>query len=188
MDVREQEDDRALSEVGARTERLQLPEALYRRGPDGQPLYDTDMAIFQQESPAPCDFLITVTERIAAQVRAVGPDLVLAPLGIGGHIDHLVVSQAARQLGSAVLYYEDVPYLLYDRCRDWRDNIVGREDHKHISTRQGWLAKIRGIERYRSQAAVLWSNPDTWREDLATYARTIGSGRPGERYWALDER
>src|SRR5262249_74877 len=37
MDEREIEDDRALSVVGARAERLYLPEALYRKDLDGNP-------------------------------------------------------------------------------------------------------------------------------------------------------
>jgi LmbE family N-acetylglucosaminyl deacetylase len=42
------------------------------------------------------------------------PDLILAPLGLGGHIDHLLVRSIAPCLaetcGAALGYYEDLPY------------------------------------------------------------------------------
>ena len=123
MDEREREDDRAIGAVGASTERLYLPEALYRKDSGSEPLYDTDLAIFHEGPLTPDDCLITVANRVGAQVDAAAPDLVLAPLGIGGHVDHLVVSQAARRLDRGVPHYEDVPYLLYDRCKGWRDKI-----------------------------------------------------------------
>lgn len=40
-------------------------------------------------------------------------DLVIAPLGIGDHVDHQLVAEAARRLmeaGTAVAFYEDRPY------------------------------------------------------------------------------
>jgi len=42
-----------------------------------------------------------------------GYDVVVAPLGIGGHVDHQLVTEAARRLlddGRAVAFYEDRPY------------------------------------------------------------------------------
>jgi hypothetical protein len=48
MAQRECEDDEALDIVGASTRRLDLLEALYRKGSDGEPRYDTDQAIFQR--------------------------------------------------------------------------------------------------------------------------------------------
>jgi len=51
--------------------------------------------------------------RIAAAVRPIAGELLLAPLGLGGHIDHLVAREAALQLaeaGCAVGFYEDLPY------------------------------------------------------------------------------
>jgi LmbE family N-acetylglucosaminyl deacetylase len=39
-----------------------------------------------------------------------GPGVVLAPLGVGGHVDHVLVRSAAECSGSPVVYYSDVPY------------------------------------------------------------------------------
>jgi LmbE family N-acetylglucosaminyl deacetylase len=188
MDEREIEDDRALGVVGARTERLYLPEALYRKDEDGRPLYDSDSAIFLKNLPASVDELRTIQHQIAQRVDAADPDLVLAPLGIGGHVDHLLVSAAAQRLNRDVLHYEDVPYLLQDHCEDGRIGLRVGAAHKYRCTAHGWLAKISGIECYTSQRDVLWHSPDTWRDDLDSYARTIGAGERAERFWSLDEK
>jgi hypothetical protein len=53
--------------------------------------------------------------RVSALVDswASGYDVVAAPLGIGDHVDHQLVTEAARLLmeaGTAVAFYEDRPY------------------------------------------------------------------------------
>jgi len=186
MDEREKEDDAALGLLGARTERLHLPEALYRKDPAGAPLYSTDPAVF--EDPHPGDDSGTVAEFLGAQVDAVRPDLVLAPLGIGSHVDHLLAARAASRLGARVLHYEDVPYVLYDRCAGWQERFDRCERVTHTCSAGGWAAKIHAITLYTSQSQVLWYSPDTWREDLTSYAETIGAGTPAERFWNLRRR
>jgi LmbE family N-acetylglucosaminyl deacetylase len=39
-----------------------------------------------------------------------GPSVLLAPLGVGGHVDHVLVRSAAEGSGGPVVYYSDVPY------------------------------------------------------------------------------
>lgn len=47
-----------------------------------------------------------VIQRLAGS----GPSVLLAPLGVGGHVDHVLVRSAAESSGSPVVYYSDVPY------------------------------------------------------------------------------
>ncbi|MDG4793683.1 PIG-L family deacetylase [Micromonospora sp. WMMD1082] len=186
MTEREKEDDRALSLVGASKTRLGLPEALYRKDQYGAPLYDSDTAIFVDSISESGQELTMVLDAVHKCVEAADPDLVLAPLGIGGHVDHLLVSMAARRLDRRVLYYEDVPYVLYDRCKGWEDDFQGQHAYLYPSTSDSWSAKTRAIEEYASQQQVLWYEPDAWREQLGAYARSIGCGHYAERLWSLD--
>lgn len=188
MDEREAEDDRALATVGAKTERLHLPEALYRQNPDGTAMYEADSTIFTDDISTLANTLDAVANQIAERTHSVRPDLVLAPVGIGGHVDHLLVSAAARQLDCTVLHYEDVPYVLYNRCRDWRRVSGVRTAHLHHCSDQAWSAKISAITCYKSQLEVLWYSPGTWHKDLDAYAVTIGTGQRAERLWSFDER
>ncbi len=52
--------------------------------------------------------------RVALQARVdAGARRVVAPLGVGGHVDHQVAHAACRALtGADVRYYEDTPYVL----------------------------------------------------------------------------
>jgi LmbE family N-acetylglucosaminyl deacetylase len=47
-----------------------------------------------------------VIQRLAGS----SPSVLLAPLGVGGHVDHVLVRSAAEASGSPVVYYSDVPY------------------------------------------------------------------------------
>ena len=55
-------------------------------------------------------------EQVRARLQALVDDgcrRVVAPLGVGHHVDHQVAHAAARRLrGAEVLYYEDAPYVL----------------------------------------------------------------------------
>jgi LmbE family N-acetylglucosaminyl deacetylase len=186
MRRREEEDTRALGVLQAHTVRLHLPEALYRKCPDGTSIYAEDSAIFVSAIPPADAALGDVMDSIAGQVQAWRPDVVLAPAGIGGHVDHLLVASAATQLGCAVLHFEDVPYVTYDRCRGWMPDSRCGAAYLHYGTDEGWHAKTRAIECYASQRDVLWYSPGTWREDLDAYALTAGGGRRAERFWGLD--
>lgn len=57
------------------------------------------------------------TPTIAASALAIAlgrlePDLILAPLGLTGHVDHLVVARALDELGLPRLRWVDLPYAL----------------------------------------------------------------------------
>jgi LmbE family N-acetylglucosaminyl deacetylase len=62
-----------------------------------------------------------IVTNIGKVIRAYKPDAIYFPLGIGGHVDHLLVREASAVLGSAfrlgdinILFYEDLPYASYD--------------------------------------------------------------------------
>jgi len=188
MDEREHEDDLALARLGARTVRLYLPEALYRKNSRGEPVYQSDAGIFVDRMPTPCAFSDTVRLSVRAAVDAAGPDLLLTPMGIGGHIDHLLTTAAVRGLSYPVMHYEDVPYLLYDRCQEWNSAMPPDDVRMHRATKAGWSAKLDAIDCYASQREVLWYSPSSWRADLTGYAVDVGAGHPAERYWTRHGR
>jgi LmbE family N-acetylglucosaminyl deacetylase len=54
----------------------------------------------------------TLRDASEALQRLAGPreGILLAPLGIGGHVDHVLVRTVAEQSGKSVVYYSDFPY------------------------------------------------------------------------------
>lgn len=66
-----------------------------------------ELSITPDADPRTAGIVKLINDSVACLV----PHVVLAPCGLGGHVDHRIVRTAAQALGSAsVLYYEDIPY------------------------------------------------------------------------------
>jgi hypothetical protein len=135
--------------------------------------------------------------------------LVLAPLGVGHHVDHREVREAATALvePGRLLYYEDRPYALVRGqveftlglrpAPDWRSyfaaqyvkTYLGAYPRERVKAAWGAAAPLAGFECVRELPP-----PDLW--PLGAYATQLGdlfaspaamersyAGRP-ERYWA----
>lgn len=125
--------------------------------------------------------------RIADAVAPLAEGVVLAPLGLGRHIDHLVVREAAMllaQSGSKVVFYEDLPYAaeLRDCCilraADGAAARIGARLHGALlRDREAASRKRFAIEAYGSQLAACQF------DSVIEY----GALRGGERLWSAGE-
>ncbi|WP_294171706.1 PIG-L family deacetylase [uncultured Sphingomonas sp.] len=104
MALRREEDRQACRALGAEPIHLPLLEAPHRG-------YENAAALFGDVLPH--DAALAAVPRALTQVLAdLQPSRVLAPLGIGGHVDHLIVRDAIRLLPLPRLrLWEDWPYL-----------------------------------------------------------------------------
>lgn len=107
MEARAKEDEAAARCVGWTSETLRWSEAPFRCAMYGA----TPLSLFRTVVPEE-DALI---ERIANEVLARTSErtLVVAPLGVGHHVDHVLAMRAAQRVaraGRCVLFYEDYPY------------------------------------------------------------------------------
>src|SRR5947207_14071926 len=98
MKYREIEDDLALQRLGALSQRLSLAEALYRRVPTGLHRYPNHTDINWANVANEADLVAALVERLAGLAAVRDADLLVAPLGVGSHIDHHVVTAASLQL------------------------------------------------------------------------------------------
>jgi LmbE family N-acetylglucosaminyl deacetylase len=81
-----------------------------------------------------------------------GPALVVAPLGVGRHVDHVLARTAAERSGARVAYYSDFPY----NQRHRPDGAFIRR-HGLIEARWSRLsAKAELIKAYQTQAPALF--------------------------------
>jgi LmbE family N-acetylglucosaminyl deacetylase len=124
--------------------------------------------------------------RIAGAVDRVADGMVLAPLGLGGHIDHLVALEAAIRLaraGRTVAFYEDLPYAaeLRECCilraADGASRRIGaRLGGALVRDREAADRKRFAIEAYGSQLSA------------SQFDSVIGYGarRGGERLWGTN--
>jgi LmbE family N-acetylglucosaminyl deacetylase len=117
-----------------------------------------------------------------AEALADSPDLVLAPLGIGEHVDHLVVRDAVLALaGCTTLLYEDLPYAGETRVApsippsiDSRSLVPAKIEVSGVIDK-----KIEDLTHYPSQVRAVDVNA------VMRHGSRIGAGagRYAERLW-----
>jgi LmbE family N-acetylglucosaminyl deacetylase len=142
--------------------------------------YWTTGALFVTREAARLDPVIaTVEVWLQALARQYEPDEVYAPLGIGGHVDHLVARLAAQSVFGTrcrLLLYEDLPYAgeLVEEARLAELEQAAAGLRSMLIPSGDWLAaKLKLLRLYSSQVAA---------KDLQTvsaYTDLIG----GERVW-----
>ncbi|MFC8275629.1 PIG-L deacetylase family protein [Streptomyces sp. NPDC057271] len=93
---------------------------------------------------------------VADAIGALPPSdrgLVLAPLGVGGHADHVLVRTAAELSGRRVAYYSDFPY---NQQFEPDASFTGRHAFVACAWEEGLADKRELIRGYRTQADALF--------------------------------
>ena len=175
--VRVAEDDRALALLGARGRRLDLPERVWRTPPA------RGLRAAFRTPPARSGFeQLGTVEDVVAEALARPGTRVLAPLGVGHHVDHVEVALAAltvaQRLGTLerVGFYEDF-YALGNGCR--HRHPVTRADTgsfwRRLADAPGWAGPLEGLVLAGTAAVAAGPSLDAYVPDwpaLVWHART----------------
>lgn len=172
--LRRREDEAANRAIRAAWKHLSLPDCIYRRSPQGDPLYPEEVSVPPHVLESDLD------QKIAAEIReGLKPEDQLAcPLAIGGHVDHLLTRTAARRLGRPIWYYADIPYLfrhpeaLAPATHDLRATLCP------ISS-DGLQAWLTGIAAHASQMGMLFSS----EAEMQVAVRHYWEGLAGIQLW-----
>ncbi len=183
MAARRAEDEAAVRSLGAEPLHLDLAEAPYRLDASGGAVLRRRSRRSTARVAAGDEAAIaSAAERIRALPEA---RLVAVPLGVGGHVDHLVVRRAAEASGRALAYYEEFPY------SEWKWFAVRRA----LGGRGGWSeevlslapghfeSRVRAILAYASQVPAMFRSEARLRKQLRRQLRRAG----GERLWRRQE-
>ena len=84
-----------------------LPELVHR-----YPTFRFDIAR-GRVAAAERDLATRIAEQVDALAARSGAEVVLCPLGVGQHVDHVLVRSVGPELGRRVVYYADFPYALH---------------------------------------------------------------------------
>lgn len=147
--IRKQEDARAMRGLGVHYEHLDLTDAAFR-GVPFRSVFSGD--IF------PADNMIV--RRLSGMMKKHKyADKIIVPLGIGGHIDHVIVRRSAEATvpPDRVAYYIDYPYAL--KLSNWHFNHLHPFSRWRISVLPMSKRKWRACEEYASQIPVLFPRP-----------------------------
>ena len=186
--ARRAEDRRVLSELGAAHEHLGHPDALFRRRAAGSPLagyagrllpelvyrYPTYRFDIAKGRIARGDraMIDTLTAAVADRVRRTGARWVFCPLGIGRHVDHLIVRAVGERLADRVVYYADFPYV---RSAGPDREFLARHRLTPWSWTEGVTAKAELIRGYRTQVDALFPGGRIPADPETYYSRRSGT-------------
>jgi LmbE family N-acetylglucosaminyl deacetylase len=156
VERRRAEDRRACAILGADHVHLPIPDCIYRRArAPGKWRYASRPDIFGPLHPEDGELPAEIVTRLSALPPAAR---LVAPLGIGGHVDHVLGRQAAEAWAHpALTYYADQPYC----SRDPKplENLRGQPawSEEWMTWAEGCLAtKLEAVRAYASQVAKLY--------------------------------
>jgi LmbE family N-acetylglucosaminyl deacetylase len=179
---RQEEDLAALALLGAEAVHWPYTDCIYRQTPDGRFPYASREALFGEIHPAERDLVAELAARLK-ELSLSQDGTVYAPLGVGHHVDHQIVRQAAEASAQPLIYYEEFPYAEDAQAvqaaleeGQWKANSVPLSE-------KALQAKIAAIACYRSQISTFWASLTEMAAAVRAFAgRTDGSA---ERYWVL---
>jgi LmbE family N-acetylglucosaminyl deacetylase len=188
VEMRRQEDAKALDYLHADYLWLDYQDAIYR----GNPAYYTgDHALIRGEVH-PLDMWID--KQLSQDLLALHqrlPDAVwYAPLGVGRHVDHQIVTSVADRLvqqGAKVRFYEDFPYVLQEHALEERlDELSGGLEALYVEMSEMLPQRVEAAYLYASQVNLNFGNKAKIQQSMTDYTYSI---RPVhtihlERYWA----
>ena len=183
MATRRQEDLAACRALAARPGHWEIQEAIHRLDPHrGEALYPSLEKLFGEAAPAEEALVDLLARRFSDLPDRDSRARIVAPLGVGGHVDHRIVRAAAeRAFGDRLLYYEEFPYIVWKLFALRRAGISGRhwEAHSQPLTAEDIAARIAAIACYASQVTPLFHTP----ERIARLVRRHVRRARGERLW-----
>lgn len=189
--ARRREDVAACAILGATPRHLSVPDCIYRGGEAGY-YYQSDAQIFGAIDPRELHLVDTLAAAFRQLPQA---DRIVAPLGIGHHVDHLLVRAAAEQTWGQtweqtkrarhLTYYEDYPYAEKPAARAaaFAHPPTGFAWHAETIplTDSALEAKCRAVAAFESQISTFFADDAALRRRIAEFAHARG----GERLWFL---
>jgi LmbE family N-acetylglucosaminyl deacetylase len=175
--LRRAEDREATSCVGAGVFHFGTPDCIYRRSPRGILLYTA--GVFTPWNPLEKDLPEEIATALSARLQP--DDVLVCPLAIGGHVDHMLTRWAVESLRRPLLYYADIPYLLY-RPKSLTPVPAGLDIETHPVSGKGLRAWLVGIAAYSSQITMLFKTSRRMRVAISRYWESMH----GVRFWRVE--
>lgn len=174
VSLRKREDQGAASLVGAKITHFDFSDCIYRRSPTGEYLYTE--SVFTP--PHPLDRKLPNRIARALKPGLLSEDVVVCPLTLGDHVDHVLAFQAAKSLHRPLHYYADIPYLLNDP-ETLDPAIATLQTELFDISEQGLRAWLDGVAAYKSQVSFLYKGEGTLEDAIRSYWES----RHGVRLW-----
>lgn len=163
VSTRRAEDIKAASIVGAKTVHFDFLDCIYRRGKNGDWLYSN---VFVPPHEDDEDLPARIAESIST--RLLPTDQLVCQLGLGSHLDHVLVRRAVELLQHPILYDVDIPYL-FNSPAELASQTAGMKANTHRITDSGLSSWQDAILAYESQLSGLFDSPEAMRTQIQQY-------------------
>jgi LmbE family N-acetylglucosaminyl deacetylase len=161
--ARRAEDIKAAGIVGAKTVHFDFLDCIYRRGKNGDWLY-SDIYIPPHEDDE--DLPARMAESVSARLKPT--DQLVCQLGLGSHLDHVLVRRAVELIQQPVLYDVDIPYL-FNFPDELASKTAGMKAKTHRITDSGLRSWQEAIAAYESQLSSLFDSSAAMKEQIQQY-------------------
>jgi LmbE family N-acetylglucosaminyl deacetylase len=174
IELRKGEDEAAAGCVGADVVHFEFADCIYRHGPDGAFLYPE--SVFVPPVPADADLPARIAETLESELLP--GDILVCPLALGGHVDHVLARQAIERLGRPLWYYADFPYLV-NYPEALAPAVAALQEEFFPLTEEDLRLWQAGVASYASQLSSLLKVEGSMNEVLHAYWQERG----GIRLW-----
>jgi LmbE family N-acetylglucosaminyl deacetylase len=189
--LRLEEDRRALEVIGAQQIIGDARDLIYRQSVQGDWLYTSMDDIQGERNPADNEWVSSYFTKLSNMFAKEKFDF-YAPLGVGGHIDHMLafdIGTLLHNAGYTVKFYEDLPYAMREDYLKARvGSIQGMHSEIELFDLKQLDKKLQALHAYQSQIDSLFESEDNMRSWIPQWAKRM-SGREdlgGERVWIYD--
>lgn len=183
--VRLAEDAAAMAILGVDSVRIGWLDAIYRM-PEA---YCSRASLYR--SPEPDDPLLPQARDLLTLLIERAPRATIyAPLGVGNHVDHLAVFEAALACPpDRIAFYDDINYALTPGAVERRLAEIGTLLVAELAPfdAAALQTKTAAIAAYRSQMTALFGGTTAMKAAITTYHATLAQSRDGyaERIWRI---
>jgi LmbE family N-acetylglucosaminyl deacetylase len=171
MALRRAEDQHACQLLGAETRYFDLPDCIYRRDkPGGEHLYTSEEDLFGPLNPAEEKLIENLSAELGNRLPIEAQ--VVAPLALGGHVDHRLVRAAAEQIKMPLWFYADFPYIERAGEQVWIE-LSQREHTDFPVSEAGLAAWVAGIMAHGSQISTFWPDLQAMQTAIKAYHQRV---------------
>jgi LmbE family N-acetylglucosaminyl deacetylase len=179
--ARRAEDKLACERLGVEPRYLMLPDCIYRfRQGTNLPLIEKNEDLFnlplETESSLIQELSLKLANTLPAECRLV------LPLGVGGHIDHLLTRAVGETINKSPYYFADFPYSGSHPEEIAQKLPVGAECMAYPLSNQSLAAWQYAVEAYTSQISSFWPSLSQMYQAVQTYA----TSPQGNCLWKID--
>ena len=190
--VRREEDIAAVKLLGSDYIHGDMLDAIYRTDSGGEALYATTGAVFSEPSPKDQVWL-PLRSLLEEWLTALKPSVVLCPLAVGRHVDHVITSEAFRGAQFTakpdIFLYEDMPYSAGFFPPELPDTVQGAISRSNwevgasVTVSVHTEKKIAAIMKYKSQLPDIFPHGRSVERELKRYILLGSHDGFRERLW-----